>query len=336
MKPTDFAQHLNSFFSRYLSVQRNVSVNTIKSYRDIFTLFLRYVRDNHGLAVERFGLNRFDAVLITAFLSYLEEQRCCKVTTRNQRLAALHAFARYLQIEDPTHIEQWQRILAIPFKRYERHIPVHLTPDEMRTVLAQPNSASRQGRRDLVLLSLLYDTGARVQEVADLKIHDLRLESPAHIRLTGKGRKTRALPLMPNMVTLLTSYLREQGMDQPAQADSPIFLNVRREKYTRSGITIMVQKHVESARRSQPGLPGKVTPHSFRHSKAMHMLQAGIPLIIIRDFLGHVDIKTSEIYARVDMEMKRQALERLHEPVTPDGLPSWGDDAALMDWLRSI
>lgn len=336
MKPTDFAQHLHSFLSKHLSGQRNVSVNTIRSYRDTFTLFLRYVRDARGLAVERFGLRQFDAALITSFLSYLEEQRHCKVTTRNQRLAALHAFARYLQIEDPICIEQWQRVLAIPFKRHERHIPVYLTPDEMREVLNQPNTSTRQGRRDLVLLSLLYDTGARVQEIADLKVNDIRLESPAHVRLTGKGRKTRVVPLMPNTVALLSAYLLQEGMDQSARSCSTLFLGVRREQYTRSGITAIVKRHVQSARVAQSGLPDKVTPHSFRHSKAMHMLQAGVPLIIIRDFLGHVDIKTSEIYARVDVEMKRQALERLHSSVSPQGLPLWEDDPALMDWLRSL
>lgn len=336
MKPTDFAQHLHSFLSKYLTMQRNVSVNTIKSYRDTFTLFLRYCRDTCGLAVERFTLEQFDAVRIVEFLASLEEQRHCGVSTRNQRLAALHAFARYLQIENPAHIAQWQRIIAIPFKRTNRKTPYYLSPDEMQAVLAQPNTSTRQGRHDLVLLSLLYDTGARVQEIADVNVHDIRLESPAHIRLVGKGRKTRVLPLMPNMVDLLSSYLREQGIDQPVRCDSPLFLNARGQHYTRSGITIMVKRHVISAREVCLSLSTNVTPHTFRHSKAMHLLQAGIPLIIIRDFLGHVDIKTTEIYARADMEMKRQALEKLHNPVIPHGLPSWGDDAALMDWLRLI
>lgn len=336
MTPTDFARHLHSFLSKHLTMQRNVSVNTIKSYRDTFTLFLRYARDTRGLAVERLDLNRFDDALTISFLTDLEEQRRCKVTTRNQRLAALHAFARYLQIEDPSRIEQWQRIMAIPFKRHGRHIPVYLTPDEIQAVLAQSDILTRQGRRELVLLSLLYDTGARVQEVADLKVHDLRLEPPAHVRLTGKGRKTRVVPIRPNMVALLSSHLREMGIGQTARCDSPLFLNVRGQRYTRSGIAIMVQKHVRSARQDRSGLPDRVTPHTFRHSKAMHMLQAGIPLIIIRDFLGHVDIKTSEIYARVDIEMKRHALEQLHDTVTPQGLPSWGDDAALMNWLASL
>ena len=141
---------------------------------------------------------------------------------------------------------------------------------------------------------------------------------------------------MPNTISLLTAYLQEHGLDARLRGEAALFLNTRRQPYTRSGIAVLVQKYVTAARRHLPTLPAHVTPHAFRHSKAMHMLQAGIPLIIIRDFLGHVDIKTSEIYARVDLEMKRQALEKLHHPVTPQGLPAWEDDAALMEWLRSL
>ncbi len=336
MTATDFARQLHAFLTNYLPMQRNVSPNTIKSYRDTFTLFLRYCRDGRQLSIERLALAQFDDSLLTDFLAYLEDERQCRITTRNQRLAALHAFARYLQVEAPARIAQWQRLLAIPFKRHERHLPTYLTPDEMRCVLAQPKTTTRHGRRDLVLLSLLYDTGARVQEIADLQVRDVRLESPAQVRITGKGRKTRVVPLMPNTVALLTTYVQEHGHDARVQGESPFFLNTRQQPYTRSGIAVLVQKYVAAARTHMPTLPVRVTPHAFRHSKAMHMLQAGIPLIIIRDFLGHVDIKTSEIYARVDLEMKRQALEKLHQPVTPQGLPAWEDDAALMDWLRSL
>jgi len=336
MKPTDLAVQLHAFLTRYLAMQRNLSPHTIKSYRDTFTLLLRYCRDTAGLAIERLTLAQVQPTLITAFLADLEEHRQCRVTTRNQRLAAVHAFARYLQIEDPVHITQWQHILAIPFKRHERTIPTYLTPDEMAAVLAQPNGATPYGRRDLVMLSLLYDTGARVQELIDLQVQDVRLESPAQIRLTGKGRKTRIVPLMPSMVSQLATYLQEHHTAHAVQGEMPLFLNTRRQRYTRSGITVMIRKYVEAARGQCPTLPEKVTPHTFRHSKAMHMLQAGIPLIIIRDFLGHVDIKTSEIYARVDLDMKRQALEKVHHTVTPPGLPAWEDDAALMEWLRSL
>jgi integrase/recombinase XerD len=336
MTSTDLARQLHAYLTNYLPMQRNLSSNTIKSYRDTFTLLFRYCRDVRHLTIERLTFVQFDDALITNFLKYLEDERHCRITTRNQRLAALHAFARYLQVEAPEHIAQWQRLLAIPFKRYERHIPNYLTPDEMRCVLEQPNMMTRQGRRDLVLLSLLYDTGARVQEIADLKVRDVRLESPAQVRITGKGRKTRVIPIMPNTVSLLTNYVQENGFNANVYGESSFFLNTRRQSYTRSGIAVMVQKYVTVARQQIPALPARITPHAFRHSKAMHMLQAGIPLIIIRDFLGHVDIKTSEIYARVDLEMKRQALEKLHQSITPHGLPAWEDDAALMEWLRSL
>jgi len=336
MTITDFARQLHAFLTNYLPMQRNLSTNTIKSYRDTFTLFLRYCRDDRNVSIERLALTQFDERLLFDFLTHLEEKRHCTVATRNQRLAAMHAFARYLQVEEPARIEQWQRLLAVPFKRHERHIPTYLTPDEMRSVLAQPDTSTRRGRRDLVLLSLLYDTGARVQEIADLQVRDIRLEQPAQVRITGKGRKTRVVPIMANSVALLNDYIAGHEFNGTIRGELPFFLNTRRQPYTRSGITVLVGKYVAMARKQLSTIPEKVTPHAFRHSKAMHMLQAGIPLIIIRDFLGHVDIRTSEIYARVDLEMKRRALEKLNPAVTPHGLPAWEDDAALMDWLRSL
>jgi integrase/recombinase XerD len=336
MTPTDFARLLQSFLTEYLPMQRNVSAHTVRSYRDTMTLLLRFCRDRKKLRIARFGVERLEADLVIEFLDYLEAERGCSIRTRNQRLAAIHGFCHYLEIEAPQHILRCQRILAIPLKRYDRPVLRYLAPAEMQAILAQPDLQTPSGRRDLAILSVLYDTGARVQELIDLSVRDVRLDTPAQIRLTGKGRKARIVPLMPQTVALLVSYLREQGLDQPRCPDQPLFANRRRQRFSRVGVRYLIRKYVDLARRSCPHLPQEISPHTFRHSKAMHMLQADVPLIIIRDFLGHVDIKTSEVYARADLEMKRQALEKATPASSSHKLPSWHDDASLLAWLRTL
>ena len=223
MKPTTFAHHLTSFLTNYLPSQRNVSSNTIKAYRDVFVLFLRYCRDIRGWAPERLQLQQIDAAFVMEFLEFLEKKRQCSTRTRNHRLAGLHSFFRYLQTELPEHISQWQRILAIPFHRFNRGVIHYLTPDDLGTILSMPNLETQSGRRDAVLLSLLYDSGARVQELIDLRTRDIRLDQPAHVRLTGKGQKTRIVPLMPSTVALLSAHQKESGLHAANDSDNPLF-----------------------------------------------------------------------------------------------------------------
>ena len=336
MATTSLAKVLQSYLVEYLPTYRNLSPNTIKSYRDTICLLLKYCRDRKGLTLEKLKLEQLNEVVIGDFLAYLESERGCSIQTRNQRLAALHSFFRFLQSETPEHILSCQRILDMPFKRHEHCVLSHLTPQETKTILSQPNTATFAGRRDVVLLSVLYDTGARVQEVVDLYVRDVRLEAPAQIRLTGKGRKARVVPIMPSTVSLLTEYMHERNIDPLRQPEQYLFANRQGGQFTRAGISYLIHKYSAQAKSVELGFPVDVSPHTFRHSKAMHMLQAGIPLIIIRDFLGHVDLRTTEIYARIDLEMKRQALEKMENPVTPQKLPSWCDDSHLLEWLRTI
>jgi site-specific recombinase XerD len=288
------------------------------------------------LAIERLRIEEVSAELVIEFLDSLETDRGCSIRTRNQRLAALHAFVRYLQVEAPEHMLHCQRLLAIPFKRYDRPTLHYLSAEQMRAILSQPNLGTPIGRRDLALLSVLYDTGARVQEVIDLTMRDVRLDAPAQLHLTGKGGKTRVVPLMPNTVALLADHVREHVLDQLNHLDTLLFANRHRQRFTRTGIRRIIQKYVTLARSSCPHLPEQISPHTFRHSKAMHLLQAGIPLVIIRDFLGHADVTTTEIYARADLDMKRRALEKIETPVAPYSLPSWHDDSELLTWLRAL
>src|SRR5246127_2489479 len=220
MKPTDFSIHVTSFLTHHLAAQRNLSPNTIKAYRDVFTVFLRFCRDVRGIAPEKLRLEQIDVSLVEAFLDHLEKERKSSPRTRNHRLATLHAFFRYVQAEEPAHMLQCQKILAIPLRRHARPTVAYLSKEELAEILAQPDLRTSEGRRDAVLLSVLYDAGARVQELVDLSVGDVRLSPPAQIRLLGKGRKMRAVPLMGSTVQLLRSHMQENHLDHPESSTS--------------------------------------------------------------------------------------------------------------------
>jgi site-specific recombinase XerD len=336
MKPTDLAIQLTHYLTEYLPGQRNVSPNTIKSYRDTFTLLLRFCDRSRGIAPERLELKSLDPDLINGFLSHLEIDRGCKSRTRNQRLAAIHAFFRYLQTELPQHLAHCQRIMAIPFHRHERKPIPYPSVADLELLFAQPDLKRVGGRRDAVLLRVLYDTGARVQELCDLSMRDVRQDSPPSIQLTGKGRKTRIVPLMAGTVSMLKPYIENAGPNVSGRESSPLFANRVGHRLTRSGIAYLIRKYCHAARRSSACFPAQVSPHTFRHTKAMHLLPAGNALSVIQAILGHVDINTVGIYASADLEMKRKAMERA-EPNSPQpAKPSWHQDQQLLDWLRSL
>jgi site-specific recombinase XerD len=336
MKPTDFSVHVTSFLTHYLAAQRNVSPNTIKAYRDVFTLLLRFCRDVQGIAPERLRLEQVDVSLLEAFLDYLEREKQSSPRTRNHRLAALHAFFRYIQSEEPACMFQCQKILAIPLRRCARPTVAYLSKEELAEILVQPDLQTPEGRRDAVLLSVLYDTGARVQELIDLSAGDVRLDPPAQVRLLGKGRKMRTVPLMGNTAQLLRDHLRENRLDRPEQFEMPLFQNARHQRLSRSGIRYILQKYLFRARSKRPSLNRKVSPHTLRHAKGMHLLQSGISLDMIRDFLGHVDVTTTQIYARANLEMKPTALEKINECSPVQAIPCWQENKGLLDWLRSL
>ena len=224
--------------------------------------------------------------------------------------------------------------MSIPFHRCEKRSIPYLTVLEVELLFSQPDMSVDKGRRDALILRVLYDTGARVQELCDLRMRDVRLDSPPSIQLTGKGRKTRIVPLMAGTLNLLKPYIH---IAQKGTIDSePLFTNRTGHRFTRSGITYLIDKYSALARSSQPNFPQQVSPHTFRHSKAMHLLQSGNSLSVIQAILGHVDIKTVGIYASADLEMKRKAMERT-EPSSPKSpTPSWQRDQSLLNWLKSL
>ena len=336
MKPTDFAKALSHYLGIYLPGQRNVSTNTIKSYRDTFKFLLIYCQQSHHRSADKLCLKDIDKSLVLGFLDWLEQQRHNGISTRNQRLACIHGFYRYMHIEDPAGLLQYQQILSIPSKKAPAAAVSHLSPEALTLILAQPDLSTSSGRRDLALLSVLYDTGARVQELVDIRVRDVRFDPPAIITLTGKGRKTRQVPLMLNTESLLKQYFSEAFSELAGVADQPLFSNRMRTKMTRAGISYILDKYACQARSTSPFIPEKVTPHILRHTKAMLLLQSGVNLIYIRDLLGHVDIATTEVYARADTEMKRKVLEGAYPDIVTSTLPHWTKDRNLLSWLSTL
>jgi len=337
MKPTDFSYYLTDYLSKYLPCTAGLSTNTIISYRDTFSLLLEFLNKIRKLPPEKITLDHLNRRLIEEYLDWLEKDRGCAVSTRNVRLAAIHAFFRYLQLKCPDYIYQSQKILSVPVKRTKKNTIGYLSLDAMKLLLNMPQGVTNQGRRDRVLLSFLYDSAARVQELADVLVSDVRIEYPSTVKLTGKGNKTRVVPLMKPMSVLLEQYLEENGLTSPSRGSYPLFCNRSKDKLTRAGIAYIVTKYADGARKLSPGLfPDKIPPSCFRHSKAMHLLQSGVNLVYIRDFLGHVDIQTTEVYARIDGEMKRKALEKSSLNVVSEKLPEWQSNTNLMQWLKSL
>lgn len=333
MKTTDFPSMLSEFLLRELPNIRNQSSNTIISYRDTYVRLLIYCRDVLSIKPERISVTDLTAERLVDYLNWLEQDCNNSINTRNQRLAAIHSLFRYIQMQSPEYLFQCQQILGIPYKKAEKHPVGYLSEDETKTLLSTPDTSTRKGRRDQALLTLLYDSGARVQELVDLRVGDLRLNTPAQVKLTGKGRKTRCVPLMDKTVALLRQYLLENNIDTPVSFEHPLFFNSQRKKLTRQGIAYILCKYADLCNIQQ------VSPHKLRHTKAMHLTEADVNPIFIRDFLGHTDLKVTEIYSKTSIKMKKAALDKMNsgKTVIPDKpVKDWTNDNSLLDWLNGL
>jgi site-specific recombinase XerD len=337
---TDFAKHLSRFLAEYLPHERNVSPNTIASYRDAFVQFIDYMRGEKQTALDRLSLKHLTRENVIGYLSWLLQERHCSPATRNYRLAAIHSFCSYLQYAVIDRMELWQNILSIKAIRTEKKVLNYLSVEGIKLLLMQPDTTIQKGRRHLAILSLMYDTGARVQEAADLTVDCVRINhEPYTIRLLGKGRKARIVPLVKEQVAILREYMEENHLNNSNKALSPLFFNHRNEKLTREGIAYVFSTYAALARKESPDLiPERLSCHSLRHSKAMHLLQAGVNLVYIRDILGHLSIQTTDIYARADSKAKREALEKAYTDLTPnqDSDRDWERSKDLRDWLKGL
>ncbi len=332
---TDFAVTLRRFLTDHMAGLRGCSPNTISSYRDTFKLLICYLRDERSIPPERLTLELIDVTAITGFLAWLQASRHNSPSTCNQRLAAIASFYRWMQTEDPVRMACCQDILAIPAKRQPQPTVNHLTVEQTRRLLGEPDRSTRRGRRDGTLLATLYDTACRVQEIADLKVRDIRLDGPAMVALTGKGSKTRHVPIDANTAALLTAYLAERQLDSPGHDDRPVFFNQHHQKLSRGGIAWILHKY--QAMTDDPVLASvELSPHVLRHSRAMHLYDAGVPLPYIRDILGHVDLSTTDVYARASTEAKRRALEAVYDQVVSADLTEWNQNPELLTWLAAL
>jgi site-specific recombinase XerD len=333
---TDYAKATTAFFTRHLAGTRNLSPNTIKSYRDTFRLFLKFCEAKHGIKPEKLTFARVSKNLILEYLDYSEKERKCGIATRNTRLGALHSFFKFAQSEEPAILQLAQDVIGIKFKKYQKPAIGYLLPEQVELLLRQPDTATKKGRRDAVLLSVLYDTGGRVQEVCDLIVRDIRFESPKEITLTGKGRKTRFVPLMNNTMAMLRGYISENRLNADGKDASPLFFNQRHGKLSRSGVTYVLQKYAKLAHKQDQRIPENITPHIMRHSKAMHLYKSGSNLVYVRDILGHVDIATTDMYAKMDTDTKRKVLENAYPEIIPGEYEDWTKNPDIMDFLDSL
>ncbi len=338
MKQTDFARTLTHFLSDYLPSQRNVSINTIKSYRDTFKQLLLFFEIERRVKPEFLTFDKIKVEHIRDFLSWLEKTRNVSISTRNQRLAAIHSFYRYTQSEHPEIILECQKILGIPFKKKPKNTVEYLSQECLKYILEQPDVSKKKGRRNLTIMATLYDTGARVQELIDLKTSDVRLMKPSTITLTGKGNKSRSVPIMDKTKELLKSYLEENKLLENGRQDHPLFYNNNKRPFTRPGIAYILNKYLDQAKLSHTEMifPNRLHPHMIRHTKAMHLLEAGVNIIYIRDLLGHVNVTTTEIYLRANTETKRKALEAAYMEVVTQDIPVWSEDTDLLKWLQDF
>ncbi|QQK79913.1 tyrosine-type recombinase/integrase [Salicibibacter cibi] len=337
MKPTDFSYYLTRFLTKYLPGEAGASTNTIASYRDSFILFLRFLNDEKEIPADSLTLNMVTKHIVVEYLDWMEDVRRCSTSTRNVRLAAIHSFFKYLQYENPDHLLEWQKILSVPVKKTNKKAINYLTLDGIKLLLKMPNLETIAGRRDLALLTLMYETGARVQEIIDLTPSMVRFDKPYTIKLIGKGNKARIVPLMDPTVQILRRYMEEQSLLRNSSNLYPLFFNKRKEKLTRAGVNYVLTKYKNLAREENKTLiPEVFTCHCLRHSKAMHLLQAGVNLVYIRDILGHSSVQVTEIYAKTDSKQKREAIEKAYTDVAPSEAPEWQENENLLTWLQSF
>jgi integrase/recombinase XerD len=313
------ADLIQIFFRRHLIVTRGVSPHTLRAYRDAIRAFLIFAAARSSREVVQLTLDDVTRPTVLAFLEHLENDRSNAAVTRNARLAALHALYRFMGAEDPASTASCQQVLAIPYKRTPARSVTCLTRTDVEHVLGTIDRSTPLGRRDVALLQFLYNTGARAQEAVDVRLAALRLDAPAQVRLPGKGRKERICPLWPETTALLRGMLKDRRVD-PAD-DRPLFVNANDRPLTRFGLRHIVRTCVAAA--------------AFRHTTALHLLQAGVELNVVRSWLGHASIETTHAYIEIDLQMKRAALDACQPPGLNSPPPAW-TSPDLLTWLEAL
>lgn len=322
---------MQSFFADHLVTAKGLRPASVRSYRDTMRLFLVFLAERRGTRITRLGLEDLSFEAVLAFLRYLEEERANHARTRNQRLAALHTLFDYIAIREPAMLGTCQRVSAIPMKRSAPAETYFLERDEVETLLRRLPREGRLARRDRALVLFLYNTGARAQEVADLRVGQLDLGPHPLVRLHGKGDKWRTCPLWQQTAEVLVELVGASG-----KPDAPVFA-ANGHPLTRFGIYKVIRRHGADLDDARTGR--SVSPHIFRHTAAVHLLEAGVEVNVIRGWLGHADLTTTNRYAEINTRAKIEALRHTEPPSTSAGPPSrsvWRDDESLLNWLASL
>jgi integrase/recombinase XerD len=322
-----------SFFHNYLQHTRGASAHTVRAYRDALKLFYLFLADQKHKPVSDLALEDIQSDAVLGFLDHVESRRGNSAVTRNCRLAAVRSFVQHLLRQDVTRAGQYGRILAIRNKKALRRTTTYLEPEEARAVIAAIDHRSRNGERDHALLLFLYNTGARVSETLAVRASDLRLERPRQVRLLGKGQKERICPLWSETASALRRIIRVGG------AEHLLFRNTRRAPLTRDGVAYLLGKYVRLAAQHTPALrKHRVTPHVMRHSCAVALLQAGVDVSVIRDYLGHASVATTSRYITTNLQMKREVLEAFWKRagLDPTAPRKWRPSPKLLAFLESL
>ncbi len=334
---TDFAKHISLFMTNYLINERGLTSNSMQAYRDAMVLLLEYMLQTFGIHADRLDYADITCERIEGWLEWLEKVRGCCANTRNQRLALLRSFFKYLMYKHPDRISEWQRMMFISRKKSTKKNMKYLTADGIRLLLEQPDQTTKKGYRDTVMLTLAIDSGARVQELLDLTPSCINPGKIMTMRIYGKGRKVRTVPLSSKCGNMLKEYIRRLHLDRPEANMYPLFGNGYHSKLSRTAVTAIVKKYASKARLIDSHLiPDHLSPHSLRHTKGMLLQDADVNIFCIRDFLGHSSIKTTEVYARASIRQKKEALEKTSVTPYNDIKTSWQKDNKLLEWLKEL
>jgi site-specific recombinase XerD len=324
---------LEAFFHNWLGQQRGASAHTVHAYRDTWRLFLRFVAARRHREVADLGFADLTGDEVLAFLDHIERERHGTVATRNCRLAALRSFFSFVAEREPLAASQCADVLRVPIKRAPRRTITYLDPEEVAVILSQPDRSTLLGQRDHALLAVLYNTGGRIAEALSLTPAAVRLEAPTQVRLIGKGCKERICPLWPETASLLAALLKRD----PRGQTEPIFANRYGRPLRASGVRFRLRQYVFAAAKQRPRLLEKhVTPHTFRHTAAVHLVAAGVDVTVIQSWLGHVHLDTTLLYAQANVETKRKALEQVEGTARAMRPPRWKREPALLAWLDSL
>lgn len=331
-----FFNCVKGFLAVYLPKQKCCSKNTIKSYREAINLFRIFLLEEKNIPFTKITFELINYDLVCSFLEWLQHTRKCSGSTRNQRLAALHAFFNYTAMQDPTLMALYVKVRKVPVQKTGPRKVRYMTETALKTILEQPNTAKRNGFRDRFFMILLYDTGARVQELLDLKLKDFSLESSTpFVYLTGKGDKTRAVPLLDKTVRHLNKYLTRFHPEAIRSNEQYLFYTVikgDKGQMSVENVASFLRRYGQSAQQVCPEVPPRLHAHLFRHSRAMNLYQMGIPLPYIKDFLGHSDINTTDIYSKTNIDMMKEALEKVTESGNEQDIdiPVWRGDEDMI------